>query len=96
MAKEHGAVHERTARAILREVPIVYLDRFVRGFGKLGPRANGDACGNGCGNNCTDGVGLVFDRYGQSGLTAEDIESAQKDTEGLQASLRSEVSRILR
>jgi hypothetical protein len=96
MAKEQGGVHERTARAILREVPIVYLDRFVRNFGKLGPRANGDSCGNGCGNNCTDGVGLVFDRFGQSGLTAEDIQGAQKDVEGLQASLRSEVSRILR
>ena len=83
--------HEKIAKAILREIPVTALSRFIDNFGKLGPRANGDACGNGCGNNCVDGFGLVFDRFGQAEIGANEMASSQKDVHSLKAAVVKEL-----
>jgi hypothetical protein len=86
--------HEKLAKAIVREIPVTALNRFIDNFGKLGPRANGDACGNGCGNNCVDGIGLVVDRWGQAELGAHEIGAAQKDLHGLKAAVVKEIESL--
>lgn len=88
--------HEVVARAILREVPLARISRFLTEFGDPNPLANGNGCGNGCGAGCIDGFGLTFDRFGQSEITAAELETAHRDVEGLKSAMADEVSKIFR
>jgi hypothetical protein len=89
--------HEKFAQAIAREIPAPYIGRFLESFhGVKLANANGNGCGNACGNSCIDGVGFVVDRYGHAGLSAHELEAAQKDIRGLRASIDSEIGRSLK
>ncbi len=89
--------HEKLAQAIAREIPAPYIGRFLESFnGAKLANANGNNCGNACGNSCIDGVGFVIDRYGHAGLTAHDLEAAQKDIHGLRASIDTTIARSLK
>jgi hypothetical protein len=89
--------HEKVALAIAREIPAPFNGRFLDSFHQNAiSRANGNGCGNGCGNNCIDAVGLAFDRFGQSGLTHEELEAAHKDSRALRAAMETTVTRALK
>jgi hypothetical protein len=89
--------HDRLADAIVREIPAPFIGRFLESFEKVKlANANGNGCGNACGNSCIDGIGFVFDRYGQSGLTEHDLIAAQKDIGGLRSSIHGSLGRVLK
>jgi hypothetical protein len=89
----------KIASALLREVPIAHLNRFLSEFGG-NPKAIGDACGNGCGSGCgsgcIDGGGLIFDRFGHAEISKTELEQAKKNIAGLKESFAKEVSRFLK
>jgi hypothetical protein len=87
--------HEKVAQAILREIPVASLDRFLTDFRSPNAVANGSGCGNGCGAGCLDGTGLTFDRFGQSGISRRELESAHKDLSALKGALRAEVVKAI-
>ena len=89
--------HEKFAQAIAREIPAPFIGRFLEAFhGSQVANANGNGCGNGCGAGCIDAMGFSFDRFGQSGVTRQEVESAHKDTQGLRTALDSVVSRSVK
>lgn len=89
--------HEKLAQAIIREVPAPFIGRFLETFrGSKLANANGNNCGNACGNSCIDGTGFVFDRYGQAGLTAHDLEAAHKDVGALHTAINSAVAQAIK
>ena len=89
--------HEKFAKAIAREIPAPFIGRFLETFnGAKLANANGNNCGNACGNSCIDGVGFVIDRYGHAELSAHEIEAAQKDMQGLRASVDAAITRSLK
>ena len=88
--------YEKVARAILREIPVATIGRFVQTFKKADLAANGNNCGNACGNNCVDGIGLVLDRYGHGEFDIKELRQAQRDATGLQDAIRKEATRILK
>lgn len=87
--------HETIAQAVLREIPLTRLSRFLDEFGDPNPVANGAGCGNGCGAGCLDGFGLTFDRYGHSRIPADELINAQRDVSGLKDAIRSEVNNLI-
>jgi len=88
--------HEKLAQAIAREIPAPFIGRFLESFEKAKlANANGNGCGNSCGSGCIDGVGFTVDRYGYAGLSAHDLEAAQKDVAGLRAALQSTMTKSL-
>ena len=88
--------YEKVARAILREIRVATIGRFVQTFKKADLAANGNNCGNACGNNCLDGIGLVLDRYGHAEFDIQELKKAQHDAAALQEAIRKEATRILK
>lgn len=85
---------DKVASAIVKEVPTGSINNFLGAFAKqTASDSNGTGCGQGCGAGCTDGVGLVFDRYGHSGISTSELQSAVKDAPGLRAAVATQLNK---
>lgn len=86
MKSELQSVHSVFAGAILREVPLAHLARFVD---KLDPGdlANGNGCGNACGNNCATPI----DPHGHLGLSIDQLSAVVADKVGLRRELSAQI-----
>jgi hypothetical protein len=93
---EGNMAFEAVAKAVLREIPVGRLSKFLEQFGDPNPVANGSGCGNGCGAGCIDGFGMTFDRFGHSGVSEADLSGAQHDVSRLKDAIRTEMGNMLR
>lgn len=86
--------HEKIARAIVREVPVMAIGELLQGMADpTTPLAAGNGCGNGCGGNCRAPVGLSFDQFGHAEISENELAAAAKDVDGLRAALKSAISK---
>ena len=81
--------YEKIAGAIIREVPVTNIAALIKGLqDPITPLANGGGCGQGCGAGCKAPLGLAFDEFGHTGITAMELQSAANDPDGLMAAVR--------
>lgn len=89
--------HAKIAKALVREVPIQNLKKFLEGFG--GPVALGSGCGNdcgsGCGGGCSSPKGLVFDQYGHTEISERELVDASRDMHQLKRDIIGEIERFV-
>jgi hypothetical protein len=89
----------KVAQAMLREIPVSQIGSAVGKFnpGKAGDAAIGTGCGGGCGGGCSDANhGVVFDRFGHSGITAAQLTAAHADPAALKTALKTEATNMIK
>ncbi|MBF9049546.1 hypothetical protein GTA62_01065 [Roseobacter sp. HKCCD9010] len=85
--------HEKIARAIIREVPVMSIGELLKGLDDpTTPLAAGNGCGNGCGGNCRAPVGLSFDQFGHAEISEDELLKASKDAAGLRDALKAQIA----
>jgi hypothetical protein len=78
----------KVATAMLREVPVHNISSLLAHAGH-----GGTAMGDGCGGGCGGGAGCI-DKFGHSGLTNEEIQTALKDKAGIATALKRELTTV--
>jgi len=88
--------HEKVAAAMIRELPASQIRLFFKNFApaKFGEDA-GNVCGAGCGGGCHDATGVVFDRFGNSGVSAADLQAVKGDMAGFKVAVTQAITKHL-